>query len=354
MSSKVLLYLQLHQPQRINKLSLFDFKNNVKKEDLEKRYFNKKLDKTIFSRVLNSSYLPFLKKLTELNIDFNLGITGVLLQQFNEEQINLIKSVLCLDSVDFLRETSYHSLASMYDLDEFKEQITEHTRLINKCFGKRPIAFRNTELLTFKGLQNYILEKGYLLSEEIAGQQPRYLLQRNNHLSDAIGFRLKYTLDNIDCYIEEIMAVEEDVIVLGIDFETFGEHYDQELSATFIENFVQKFKKRGGKFIKVSDLPPLTVQDLEKDLKIDSIKSWADRDKDDSAWRGNEMQSSSLDRLYGLKDDVLSADSKDVLNVWRKLQTSDHFYYMSSKKDDDGMVHEYFSPFNTPHDAYVY
>ncbi len=354
MSLKVLLYLQLHQPQRINKLNLFDFKNDVAKEELEKRYFNKNLNEEIFNRVLKKSYFPFLKKLTELEVAFNLGVSGVLLEQFTLKQIDLIKSVVPLQYVDFFRETSHHSLASLYDLDEFRDQIKEHTRLIHQHFGKQPLSFRNTELITFKGLQNHILQKDYILSEEVAGKQPAYLLKRNNQLSDAIGFKLESTANNIDQYVGNILKEEQEIIVLGVDFETFGEHYDIELSTTFIESFVREFKKRGGEFVGLSDLPTLTMQDFDKELNFKEIKSWADKDKDDSAWRGNEMQCSSLTRLYNLREAVLSTQSKDVLDIWRKLQTSDHFYYMSNKKDDDGSVHEYFSPFNTPHDAFVY
>ncbi len=355
MAKRVVLYLQMHQPKRVGKLTLFDFKTSQKPEDLDTNIFDQKLNKEVTERVFNNSYKPVLVCLNNLinryNIKLTLGVSGALISQLNNDELIQLKELVSSKNIDIVNETYYHSLASLSDLEEFKSQIVQHKEEVSTKLSKDVVGLRNTELLTDQALIDFVSgEKLLLLCEENENltNNPNFLI-RNNAISDSIGFRLN-ELSVVDITSMILKDIQEKVII-GVDFETFGEHYDLKKSLKFIEEFTKSIVEKGGKFLGVSDYK---YDDYSKPPQYSGVKSWADISKDDSAWLGNEMQKKSFDRIMKLKDKILAINKPRITDMWRSLQTSDHFYYMSTKQFDDGIVHEYFSPFNTPHDAYVY
>ena len=83
------------------------------------------------------------------------------------------------------------------------------------------------------------------------------------------------------------------------------------------------------------------------------IISWADTERDLSAWLGNAMQSNAIHELYRIEKKIKNTKDEKIIADWRKLQTSDHFYYMCTKYFADGDVHKYFNPYDSPYDSYI-
>jgi alpha-amylase len=81
--------------------------------------------------------------------------------------------------------------------------------------------------------------------------------------------------------------------------------------------------------------------------------SWADEERDVTAWLGNEMQQDAFNKLYDLSEKVNKADDPLLEKDWNYLQVSDHFYYMCTKFFSDGAVHSYFNPYQSPYDAFI-
>jgi alpha-amylase len=284
--------------------------------------------------------------------------------------------------VEFLGETFYHSLAALYDAREWECQVKLHSALIEQEFGVRPKVFRNTELLHDDGLGKAVERLGFVgilaegIDDVLGWRSPNFvyrvpdsdikLLLRNHKLSDAIGF--KFTSHNerngqaltARDYASWIHSVTGNADCVGVflDYETFGEHLD---ASTGIFDFLSALptsvlEHEEWRFATLSEAARTSHADTG--LSFPHLSSWADIARDDSAWRGNEMQRSSLERLYRLRElierlslDTASRDS--AIEIWRKLQASDHYYYMSTKQSGDGVVHQYFSPFDSPYDAFV-
>ena len=290
--------------------------------------------------------------------------------------IDSFKSLAATGCVEFLAETYSHSLASLSSMTEFKKQVKQHADLMRKLFGVKPTVFRNTELVYSDAIGAAVADMGYdvMLTEgakHILGWKspdfvyvnainPRLkLLLRNFNLSDDIAFRFSdkgwsgwpLTTDKFADWAVSTLE-NDDVLNLFMDYETFGEH---QRSASGIFDFMNALPaailSRNLDFCTPSEAAQRyqPVAPLHVPFPI----SWADEERDTSAWLGNELQEEAFNKLYALEADVYKTKDENLINVYRKLQESDHFYYMCTKFFSDGSVHSYFNPYDTPYEAFI-
>jgi len=309
------------------------------------------------------------------------SITGVLLeqlQQYSPEVMSTFDALAETGCVEFLAETYYHSLSFLYSRDEFIEQVNKHVETIERIFGQKPRVFRNTELIYNNDLAAIIESMGNfdaIITEgadHILGHrspnfiyQPRgcsklKLLLKNYSLSDDIAFRFSnrswsqwpLTADKFAGWISDVNG-NGNVVNLFMDYETFGEHQWED---TGIFDFMRHLPEQilnhpDNNFKTPSEIvqlyPPVDTID------VPHLISWADTERDLSAWLGNAMQSNAIHELYRLEKNIKNAGDKKIIADWRKLQTSDHFYYMCTKYFADGDVHKYFNPYDSPYDSYI-
>jgi alpha-amylase len=375
----VCFYFQVHQPYRMRKYSIFDIGNNG-------GYFNNDKNGEILRKVANKCYLPtngaILDLINETDGRFRVSysITGVVLDQFQEympEVIESFQKLVDTGGVELLDETYYHSLAFLYSEKEFKEQVKLHRKKMLEVFGYKPRVFRNTELV-YNNRVAYLAEKmGYkgVLAEGadyiLGWRSPNFvygakmakdmkLLLKNYRLSDDIAFRFSergwegwpLTADKFAAWVNSING-NGNVVNLFMDYETFGEHQWED---TGIFNFMRHLPHE---ILKHPDNDFKTPSEVIKaykpvaELDIRNIISWADIERDLSAWLGNQMQRSAIERLYELENLVRRSGDESLLRDWRRLQTADHFYYMCTKWFNDGDVHKYFNVYDRPHDSFI-
>lgn len=373
--STVCFYFQLHQPTRLRRYSVFD---------TDKLYFDDFLNTEILNRVSEKCYIPAFELLLQLvehhqgQFRFTLSLTGILIEQFQQHQPRLIKILKQLaDSggVEFLSETYYHSLAFLYSRDEFREQVHEHAGLIEDLFGHTPSVFRNTELIYNNDLGYYVdsiddylgvLTEG--ADQVLDGRSPNHvyrapnaksmkILLKNYTLSDDIAFRFSdpksknYPLTPKK-FADSVSDLDGPVCNLFMDLETFGEHQWKETGIfDFLRDLPEALLEAGHHFSTVSET--MEAHEPVGDFDCPNMISWADTERDLSAWLGNAMQSNASHELYKLERPIKETDDPKLLKTWRQLTTSDHLYYMSTKNYDDGAVHDYFSPYESPYDAYI-
>ncbi|MFC1600683.1 glycoside hydrolase family 57 protein [Patescibacteria group bacterium] len=381
--SSVCLYFQVHQPTRVKKYRIFDVGNDHDyfNDDSETDLNNKK----VLKKVSEKSYLPankillkLLKKHKELKIAYSFS--GVLLEQLEKDFPIVLKSFKKLvdtGRVEVLSETYYHSLAFFYNRPEFESQVSLHEEIIRKLFGVKPKVFRNTELAYTNELASWADKRGYkaILAEGwdhfLGWRSPNFiykpvntrkikLLLKNYKLSDDIAFRFSekswsawpLTAEKFASWVNAINGNGQ-VVNLFMDYETFGEHQWADKGIfEFLEKMPEKILKHpDNDFVTPSEAakkyPPMD------EIDVPYVVTWADSERDLSAWVGNSIQSSALDFIYELKDKVLKTKNKKVIDDWRKLQTSDHFYYMCTKWFSDGDVHKYFNPYESPYEAFI-
>lgn len=371
--SALCLYFQAHQPLRIKKYSFFEIGR-------EQSYFDTSLNKAVLHKVSDLCYLPTNELLLQLikkhkgKFKCTFSLSGILLEQLAKYRPDVIASFQALAAtgqVEFLGETYYHSLAAFFNPEEFDRQIKLHKKIIKKYFNIEPALFRNTELLFcddiiptlqkngFKGIwiegsENGIGRAHVNRNYSSYRDESFALLPRNYPLSDEIAFRFHQKL-NADKFTRKLLRYksEDNSIHIGLDYETFGEHYEKDSGIHyFLKNWIDKsIASKVIKFVTSSESikthPPI------KSLRIENVTSWADSEKDNSAWLGNDMQKECIEKLYGLRGIILKLKNRSLLDQWSALQCSDHFYYMSNKQHADGEVHNYFSPFDSPHSAYL-
>jgi alpha-amylase len=305
------------------------------------------------------------------------SITGTVLDQFvayAPEVLRSFQELVKTGSVELLTETDDHSLAFLYSKEEFKKQVAIHDEKLEKFFGVKPKIFRNTELVYSNDLAAAVSELGYdavLLegADHILGwRSPNYvyspveakakLLLRNYQLSDDIAFRFsnkswgEYPL-TAEKFVEWIAKSDGDVVNLYMDYETFGEH---QWADSGIFEFMEAlpatvFAKKGITFLTPSDAVKKFKPVAE--LNVTNSMSWADEERDLTAWMGNDMQRDALETVYSLERQVYQTGDPEIHRIWGRLQASDHFYYMCTKWFADGEVHKYFNPYGTPYDAYI-
>ncbi|MCD6589859.1 glycoside hydrolase family 57 protein [Candidatus Woesearchaeota archaeon] len=370
---RITFYFQVHQPYRLRHYGVFEIGSHS-------QYFHEEKNKDIVQKVGKKCYLPtnrlmlyLLKKHPDFKISYS--ITGVALEQFEQyypEVFESFKKLLRHERVEVLGETYYHSLSFLYSRKEFIEQVEMHRSIVKELFFKRPKTFRNTELIYSDELAKTVEELGFktILAEgadHILGwRSPNYvykargadikLLLKNYRLSDDIAFRFsntnweEYPL-TAEKYAAWLNAVNGETINLFMDYETFGEHQWAETGIfRFMERLPDEVKKYGMGFATPTEISRLEAKD---ELSYPHYVSWADMERDLSAWLGNPLQDNAIQELYKLERYVKSLNDPEITAIWRKLQTSDHFYYMCTKWFSDGDVHKYFNPYDTPYEGFI-
>jgi alpha-amylase len=371
----VILYFQVHQPKRLRKLGFLDIGNTGD-------YFDEQLNKEIISRVSQNCYLPVNEKLRKLverypQIKLCFSLSGVLIDQLEKYEpaaLQSFKDLASTGSVELLSETYYHSLSSLTPNEEFIIQVQAHRALMEHHFGVHPEVFRNTELIYSNSIGSKVAQLGFKgilcdgVGRTLEGRSPYQLykhpaqerfdiLLRSNRLSDDIAFRFghdqnKFTADDFCKWIYDVPG-NESVVTLGMDYETFGEHFRASSGIiTFLEKLVTKLHT--DKIANLTTPSALFKKVTPKEkLDIHDFVSWADESKDISAWLGNDIQCDAFKTLQSLEETVMRTHNAALIETWRNLQTSDHFYYMCTKGFADGNVHSYFSHYGSPYEAFI-
>lgn len=381
----ICLYLHVHQPYRIKHYTIFDAGN-------DHSYFNDQTpmvdtnNEHILNRVAEKSYLPtnrVLKELLDTHPDFkvSMSITGTVLDQFEQYAPHVLASfqeLVATGRVEIVAETYHHSLAFFYSRAEFEAQVAMHREKVQKLFGVTPTVFRNTELSYNNDLAYWADKAGYkgIITEgwdPVLGwrspnfvYRPTYtnnirLLMKNYHLSDDIAFRFGDKNWNewpltADKYTHWLGAALDNAQVFNLfmDYETFGEH---QWADTGIFDFLKAFpeywmnSREDRTFMTLSEA--IDTFDAVDTIDVPQTITWADTERDLTAWLGNSMQHEAILSLYGLQDAVMQSNDWQLIEDWRRLQTSDHFYFMCTKWFSDGDVHAYFSPYKTPYEAFT-
>jgi alpha-amylase len=378
MANQVCIYFQAHQPNRLKPYSFFEIGNDHFYED-------DAMNKEILFKVSEKCYLAANQMFFELiekhkgKFKLSYSLSGTLIEQleyFHPRVLGSFKRLADTGCVEFLAETYYHSLAFTFSEEEFAAQVKKHEEKIYYHFEQKPKVFRNTELIYNNDLAAWAQKMGYkaILTEGVdlplKGRHPNQpfkapnadnmrILLKNYRLSDDIAFRFEdknwqhYPLTP-QKYCALLAQERGDCVNLFMDYETIGEHHWQGSGIfDFWRGFVDNFIATNGEFKWCSELVTRKKSIQTYDIHKKFI-SWADTERDLSAWNQNNMQIEALDKVYGLEKYLKLCDDKDLWHIWRKLQTSDHFYYMSTKHSNDGAVHSYFSPYSSPYDAYIY
>ncbi len=371
-------YFQVHQPYRLKNYTVFDI---GKSHDY---YFEQK-NREIMEKVARKCYMPanrlmleLLRRHPEFRVSYSLsGIAIEQFEQYTPEVIDSFRELAGTKQVEILDETYYHSLSFLYSKEEFREQVKKHNRKIRELFKATPTVFRNTELIYNNEIAHFAEGMGYkgVIAEgadHILGwRSPNFLyrpkttskiklLLKNYRLSDDIAFRFSerswsewpLTAEKFAKWVSAVNG-NGNCVNLFMDYETFGEHQWEE---TGIFHFMRALP---GEILKHRDNDFKTPSELIKsyepaaELDIHSLVSWADIERDLSAWLGNTMQQTALKQLYELEQEVKESRNPELLEDWRKLQNSDTFYYMCTKWFSDGDVHKYFNPYDSPYDSFI-
>ena len=378
-SKSICLYFQVHQPTRLRLYRFFDIGK-------DSHYYDDFANRTILRRVAQKCYLPMNKLMLELINQYKgkfkiaYSISGSALEQFQRfapEVIDSFRALAATGKVEFLAETYYHSLASLASDSEFRHQVQKHAALIEELFGVKPVTFRNTELIYSNSIGEQVYEMGYktMLTEgarHIMGwQSPNYvytsetqpklkLLLRNSSLSDDIAFRFSnkgwnmwpLTAEKYVNWMKE-SAKEGDIVNLFMDYETFGEHQSEESGIFDFMKALPGAVLEDGTFGFATPAEIVKKYKPVSDISVEDPISWADEERDVTAWLGNELQSEAYAKVYAMKEKLAIVNDEDLYSDWGHLQESDHFYYMCTKFFSDGEVHKYFNPYDTPYEAFI-
>lgn len=382
MSKAIILYLHVHQPFRVRHYTIFDISKRHNYFDAP--YDDRTSNERIIHKVAEKSYLPTNRRLLQLLQDhpefkISLSMSGVVLEQLERwapKVLQSFKDLAATGRVEIVGETYHHSLAFFYSREEFETQVKMHERKVQELFGQTPKVFRNTELAYNNDLAYWADKAGYkgILAEgwdKVLGwrspnyvYQPTYtdnikLLLKNYRLSDDIAFRFgdrdwsgwPLTADKFAHWLNE--SGRSTNFNLFMDYETFGEHqWDASGIFDFLEHLPGEWLKTpGNTFMTVSEAAD-TFEPVDRVDMPDTV-TWADTERDLSAWLGNSMQASAITGLYELTNDILKTDDLALIEDFRRLQTSDHFYYMCTKWFNDGDIHAYFSPYENPYEAFI-
>lgn len=383
MSNKaIVLYLHVHQPYRVRHYSALETGHQHNYFDAP--YEDQTSNERILHKVAEKSYIPTNRKLIDLlnrhpEFKLSMSITGTVLEQlelWSPAALQSFKDLVATGRVEIVGETYHHSLAFFYSQAEFEAQVQMHREKVQQLFGQTPQVFRNTELAYNNDLAYWADRAGYkgILAEgwdPVLGwrspnyvYQPTYtenikLLMKNYKLSDDIAFRFgdqnwaewPMTADKFTHWLNE--SGDATNFNLFMDYETFGEH---QWEASGIFDFLDALpgtwlQHDGNSFMTVSEVcdnyPATDRVDMPQTV------TWADTERDLSAWLGNKIQQEAIMDLYALSKQILGTGDLALIEDWRRLQTSDHFYYMCTKWWNDGDIHAYFSPYDSPYEAYI-
>ena len=379
----VCAYFHVHQPYRIKRYRIFDIGN-------DHEYFNDSSEtdlnnRRVLAKVAGKSYVPtnevllgLLKKHPEFRFAFSFS--GVLLDQLESDfpdVLDSFKRLIATGRVEVLADTYHHSLAFFYSPKEFKRQIQLHSETIWRLFRVRPHVLRNTELSYRNDLAKWAEEYGFegIMAEGwdhyLGWRSPNFLyrpkdcqkikvLLKNYRLSDDIAFRFSersfkgwpVTAEKFAHWVNAHHGTGE-TINLFMDYETFGEHQWEDSGIFhFLRALPGELMKHPETMFRT---PTETVRALHTvgEFDVPHILTWADTERDLSAWVSNDIQRSAITELYALEENVLRTKNEKLIEYLRRLQTSDHFYYMCTKWFADGDVHKYFNPYASPYDAYI-
>ena len=381
----IVLYMHVHQPWRIRDYTVFDTaENHDYFGDFTESHRN---NKDIFEKVAGKSYRPMtalLQRMLDTHPEFkvSLSISGTVLEQaeaWGPDVIDAFRGLVATGRCEIVAETYYHSLAFFYSRDEFERQVGMHQDKIRELFGVETNVFRNTELSYDNNLAKWADDYGFkgILAEGwdpiLGWRSPNYvykpvgtenikLLMKNYRLSDDVAFRFgnkaweEYPLtgDKYDDWLNSALGPDGETINLFMDFETFGENVWEDTGIfEFFADFVGRWLANpANTFYTASE----ACDTFEASDEIDCpyTTTWADSERDLTAWLGNSMQHEAMKHLYELEHDVMRTGDVALVGDWRRLTTSDHPYYMCTKYFTDGDVHAYFSPYDSPYDAFLY
>lgn len=375
----VCLFFQIHQPFRHRRYRFFDI-------GTEHYYYDDFTNESIIHQIATKSYLPTNKLLLKLasqlgkNFKVSFSITGLALEQFQlyaPEVIESFQKLVKTGCVEFLSETYSHSLSSLKDKSIFEEQVRLHKQKIFELFGVQPVVFRNTEMIYSDEIGAHVAEMGFkaILTEgakQVLGwKSPNYVyvnalnprlkvLMRNFKLSDDIAFRFAntnwqdypLTAEKFVNWLEN-MNPKDEVVNLFLSYESIGGRQSKDTGIfNFIESLITKIVKHPA--LKLAT-PSEVIEELQpiSAVSVPNPISWADEERDLTAWLGNGMQKEAFEKLYNLSGQMQKCTDGELIKDWNFLQGSDHFYYMSTKFFSDGEVHSYFNPFDTPFDAFI-
>ena len=380
--TSICFYFQVHQPFRLARYRFFDIGHHD-------QYFDEVANRDIFQRVAQKCYLPMNRVLLDLiassqgrfRCAFSISTTALTqMEHWSPETLQSFIELGKTGCVEFLGETSHHSLSSLHHYDEFRAQVETHRGHIYALFGQSPRVFRNTELVLTNQIARWAEALGYqaILGEGadrlLDWQSPHYvyrvaqtenmrLLLRSYRLSDDIAFRFSNRAWESWPLRSETFAKwlhqtpeHEQFVGLYMDYETFGEHQWHD---TGIFDFMRHLPSAildSGRFEFRTPSEVLSTYKPVGTIDVPHPVSWADAERDLTAWLGNEMQRAATNSLYELvpaAHRAAAAGRSDLLEQWRRLSTSDHVYYMCTKYDQDGDVHKYFSPHESPHEAFI-
>ena len=375
----ICFYFQVHQPFRLKRYRFFDLGH-------DHYYYDDFTNESIMRKVAGKCYLPANKIIMDLIQKYKekfriaFSLSGIVINQFRlyaPEVLESFRQIAQTGMVEFLSETDSHSLSSLKNRDQFQQQVEIHREMVRTYLGVETTSFRNTEMIYSDQIGSWVADMGFksMLTEgakHILGwKSPNYLycnainprlkvLLRNFVMSDDIAFRFSnrswsawpLTADKYASWINKL-APKSELLNIFIDYETFGEHNWKE---TGIFDFLQHLpgvilKKTPFKFMTPSEIAD-KLQPVSA-INVPSAISWADEERDITAWLGNELQVAAFDKLYELSDKVRKCNDEQMNKDWEYLQSSDHFYYMATKFFSDGAVHAYFNPYETPYDAFM-
>ena len=382
----VVFYFQVHQPYRLRHVNVLDIGKNTD-------FFNDTLNRQVMVKVAEKCYLPtnqlLLSLIRKMEGRFKIAysITGTAIEQFKQyspETLDSFKALVDTGCVELLGETYYHSLAFLYDTNEFLDQVAMHRELMKSEFGYHTETFRNTELIYQDRLSDLIFEiEGFktIITEGVdrilQWRTPLYayknyskdinLLLKYYQLSDDIAFRFSnrdwpeypLTVDKFVNWIDHLTLAEQEgrnqFLNLFMDYETFGEHQWAESGIfDFMQHFPAEVLSRPHLGFATPKETFALANYQQESLSFPDPVSWADEERDLSAWLENDMQKNAIETFFGLLEQVKQTGDPQLLETARKLSTSDHFYYMCTKYFQDGDVHKYFSPYDSPDQAYIY
>ena len=376
MKKSVCLYFQVHQPTRLRTYRFFDIGK-------DSHYYDDFANRTILKRVAQKCYLPMNALLLEAikaskgKLKLAFSISGSALEQFDRyapEVIESFKALADTGKVVFLCETYYHSLSSLASPSEFQHQVLKHKAAVEKYLGVTPVTFRNTELIYSDDIARQVYDLGFktMLTEGArhimgwqsanyvytAASQPKLrLLLRNYGLSDDVAFRFSdrnwsewpLTTEKFVGWLDE---ADGDIVNLFMDYETFGEHQNEESGIfDFMKALPKAVLAAGHDFV----TPAQAVKNIKPaaSIEVPDPISWADEERDLSAWLGNELQQEAYNKLYRLTEKLAIVNDPDLWADFGHLQESDHLYYMCTKFFSDGEIHKRFSPYATPYEAFI-
>lgn len=375
----ICFYFQVHQPYRLRQYRFFDIGKNH-------YYFDDFANETILRKVAQRCYLPANQMMLDLirrhgsRFKIAFSLSGTVMTQFREyapDVLDSFKELADTGCVEFLAETYGHSLSSLKSKEEFQRQVKAQVAMVEELFGKTPTVFRNTELIYSDEISDMVAEMGYIAqltegAKHIMGwRSPNYLytsasspqlklLLKNFTLSDDIAFRFsnhswKEWPLTTEKYVNWLNALNpnEDIVNLFLDYETFGEH---QWAETGIFDFMRKLPEQVMENSDFQFLTPTEVVEQFQPISPMHVRypiSWADEERDLTAWLGNEMQDEAFDRLYQLEESMKKVTDPGLQRIWNLLQSSDHFYYQCTKWFSDGVVHKYFNPYDSPYDAFI-